>query len=142
MKTVTRIFAVILCAALLINFVEPAALCESSKVGVKQLPNIIESSLGEVLDDGMYTVEVTTVFVSEEYIRELNFNSRETNYFGYYLSDVEEQMQGQKWVFSIDEEGETVVQLFEAYDDTYDIALRNFAIGNRLLSNEFINCVV
>lgn len=86
------------------------------------------------LDSENYFVEnVDTVYISKEYIDELSYNSQENVYFGYKLSDVVSQWGDEKYVFTVDENGQTVVQAFEAYDDTYDKALRNVAIGTGVI---------
>lgn len=86
------------------------------------------------LDSENYFVEnVDTVYISKEYLDELSYNSQENVYFGYKLSDVVSQWGDEKYVFTVDENGQMIVQAFEAYDDTYDKALRNVAIGTGVI---------
>lgn len=88
----------------------------------------LEAELGED-----YVVEnVTAVyvpFVSDEYKEELAYNSQENVYFGYTLSELDKQFDGARYVFTTDENGRTTVEEFEAYDDAYDQAIKNVAIG-------------
>lgn len=88
----------------------------------------LEAELGED-----YVVEnVTAVyvpFVSDEYKEELAYNSQENIYFGYTLSELDKQFDGARYVFTTDENGRTTVEEFEAYDDAYDQAIKNVAIG-------------
>ena len=50
-------------------------------------------------------------------------------YFGYTLSDITSEWGDTKYIFTVDDNGQTTVQAFEEYDDTYDKAIRNVAIG-------------
>lgn len=82
------------------------------------------------LDSENYVVEnVSAVYVSKEYLDELAYNSKSNLYFGYDLADIDAQFDGQKYVFSCSEDGQTIVKEYEVYDDTYDQMLRNVAIG-------------
>lgn len=102
------------------------------------LPRYIEGSLYESLvdqlDSDSYFVEnVSAVYISQEYLDEVAYNSQANIFFGYTLSDLYEQFQGVKYVFSLGEDGTTVVQPFEDYDDTYDRILKNVAIGTGVI---------
>lgn len=92
----------------------------------------LEAELGED-----YVIEnVTTAyvpFVSDEYKQELAYNSRENIYFGYTLSELDQQFQGARYVFTTDDEGNTIVKAFEAYDDAYDQAIKNVAVGTGVI---------
>lgn len=92
----------------------------------------LELELGED-----YVVEnVTAVyvpFVSDEYKQELAYNSQENVYFGYTLSELDQQFQGVRYIFTTDENGKTTVKEFEAYDDAYDQAIKNVAIGTGVI---------
>ena len=72
-------------------------------------------------------------FVSDEYKQELAYNSQENIYFGYTLSELDQQFQGTRYIFTTDENGNTAVKEFEAYDDTYDQAIKNVAIGTGVI---------
>ncbi len=92
----------------------------------------LEAELGED-----YIVEnVTAVyvpFVSDEYKQELAYNSKENVYFGYTLSQLDQQFHGARYIFTTDENGKTTVKEFEAYDDAYDQAIENVAIGTGVI---------
>lgn len=92
----------------------------------------LEAELGED-----YVVEnVTAVyvpFVSDEYKQELAYNSQENVYFGYTLSELDQQFQGARYIFTTDENGKTTVKEFEAYDDAYDQAIKNVAVGTGVI---------
>lgn len=92
----------------------------------------LEAELGED-----YVVEnVTAVyvpFVSDDYKQELAYNSQENVYFGYTLSELDQQFRGARYIFTTDENGKTTVKEFEAYDDAYDQAIKNVAIGTGVI---------
>lgn len=76
---------------------------------------------------------VSCVYKSKEYLDNLAFNSKENVYFGYTLSELEDQFEGKKFVFMVNDAGETTYKEFEAYDDTYDKVVRNVAIGTGVI---------
>lgn len=91
----------------------------------------ILSEIEALFSSDDYRVEsVTASYVSKEYLDELEFNSKSNVYFGYTLQEIENQFAGARYVFTLGEEGETVVRAFEAYDDTFDQVIRNVAIGS------------
>ena len=81
-----------------------------------------------------YRVEnVSTLYISKEYIEELTYNSQTNVFFGYSLAELDAQFQGTRYVFTLGENGETTVVPFEAYDDTYERVLKNVAIGTGVI---------
>ena len=92
----------------------------------------MEAELGEG-----YVIENVTAtyvpFVSDEYKQELAYNSRENIYFGYTLSELDQQFQGTRYIFTTDDEGNTTVKAFEAYDDAYDQVIKNVAVGTGVI---------
>jgi len=100
----------------------------------RYLEDKVYSDLVSNLDSDNYFVEnVEAKYVSKEYLEELAYNSQENVYFGYNLTDLESQLQGTKYVFAPNDDGQTVVKSFEAYDDTYDQTIRNVAIGTGVI---------
>jgi len=94
----------------------------------------IYDNLVSALDSDEYFVEnVSAVYISQEYIDELAYNSQANIYFGYTLAELAEQFQGKKYVFTLGDDGTTIVTEFEDYDDTYDRALKNVAIGTGVI---------
>ena len=86
------------------------------------------------LDNDMYFVEnVQAVYISKEYLEEVAYNSQENIYFGYTLSELDAYFQGARYVFTLGENGETIVTQFQEYDDTYDQMLKNVAIGTGVI---------
>lgn len=87
----------------------------------------------ELAEEGYFVENVEAIYVSKEYIEALEYNSQENIYFGYTLSELEKQFKGKKYVFTLGDNGETIVTEFEAYDDTYEKALKNVAIGTGVI---------
>ena len=94
----------------------------------------IYSDLVARFDSEDYIVEsVNAVYVSEEYLEEVAYNSKSNVYFGYALEELDAQFQGTRYIFSLGENGETVVEEFARYDDTYDRVIKNVAIGTGVI---------
>lgn len=107
---------------------------EFRRMGNAALLPYLENSLYEQLvsdlDSSDYFVEnVQAVYISQEYLDELAFNSQENVYFGYTLSELNAQFQGEKYIFTLGENNETVAVPWTDYDDAYDRVIRNVAIG-------------
>jgi len=102
-------------------------------------PNLLDYMEGSVycqlvdqLGDDAYVENVSAVYISQEYIDELTYNSKANLFFGYTLQELNEQFQGQRYVFTV-ENGKTVVQPMAEYDDTYYQIVRNVAIGTGVI---------
>lgn len=111
---------------------------EFSSLNDAQLNTYVEDALYNelvsTLDSDKYYVEnVSTVYISQEYIEELTYNSQSNVYFGYTLEEIDAQFQGTRYVFTLGEDGDTVVKPFEAYDDTYEQIIKNVAIGTGVI---------
>ena len=106
-----------------------------------ELPGYIEdsiySSLVEELDSDQYYVEnVSAVYISKEYIRNLEYNSKSNVFFGYTLAELDAQFEGQKYVFTLGENGETTVVPYvqsENTDSSLKTILKNVAIGTGVI---------
>lgn len=111
---------------------------EFRRMGDAALLPYLENSLYEQLvsdlDSSDYFVEnVQAVYISQEYLDELAFNSQENVYFGYTLSELNAQFQGEKYIFTLGENNETVAVPWTDYDDAYDRMIRNVAIGTGVI---------
>ncbi len=101
---------------------------------IRYVEDSVYSDLITLLDSDDYFVEnVEAVYISKEYLEELAYNSQENIYFGYKLSELDEVFQGQKYIFTLGENGQTNVQLFEEYDDTLNTVAKNVAIGSGVI---------
>lgn len=102
------------------------------------LPDYIEdtlyTSLVSELDSDEYFVEnVEAVYISQEYLDELAYNSQANVFFGYTLAELNQQFDGSKYIFTLGDDNETTVEPWEDYDDTYDQIIRNVAVGTGVI---------
>lgn len=103
-----------------------------------QLLQYIEDSvytgLVEEFDSEDYIIEeVSVIYLSNEYLEEVAYNSKANIWFGHTLEELDEQFEGQSYVFTLGEDGTTVVEPFEDYDDTYEKVIKNVAIGTGVI---------
>lgn len=93
----------------------------------------IEVALGS--DD--YIVEnVNSIFITKEYFEELDANSQENIFFGYTLSELDAVFEGERFIFTTGDDGQTTVKAYsdlEEYDDTYIKSLQRIAIGTGVI---------
>lgn len=106
---------------------------------VQYLDDSVYASLEALLPEDSYSVQgVHTLYVSQEYLDELAYNSQSNIFFGYTLAELDEQFDGTRYVFTLGDDGQTVVRAFEAYDDTFDRIIENVAIGTGVI----ITCAI
>lgn len=111
---------------------------EGAELSDQDLLTYIEDSVYIDLIDSLnseeYFIEtVNTVYISKEYLEELAFNSQENIYFGYSLSDLNIAFEGSKYIFTLGEDGQTVVQEFQEYDNTFETITKNVATGSGVI---------
>ena len=94
----------------------------------EQVYNQLREALGED-----YLIDVQAFYESREAIEEGLYNSKESEYFGFLLSEVDAEFKETPYVFCIDENGETVVKELVPYDDTWEKVLTNVAIGTGVI---------
>ena len=86
------------------------------------------------LDSEEYFVsDIQTVYISQEYLDELAYNSKMNVYFGYSLADLDARFKGTRYIFTLGENNQTVVREFEAYDNVYDQMIANVAVGTGVI---------
>ena len=83
--------------------------------------------------DDYKIVNVNATYVSNEYIEELNYNTKKNIYFGYSLDEIEQQLEGKKYIFSLTDEGTTGIKVIEDKEDHYNEIVRNVAIGTGII---------
>ena len=111
---------------------------ESLNLDDPELLQYVQDNVYATLEDELssenYIVEdVKAVYVSKEYLEELEYNSKANIYFGFTLADIEAQFAGEKYVFTLGDDGNTVVKQFEPYDDTNEKLLKDVAIGTGVI---------
>lgn len=111
---------------ILVNVHEPGALTK--------LEEQIYTELVLTLDSTEYFVEnVEVTYISSEYLAELEFNSQPNIYFGYSLKQLNEFFEGKQYIFTLSEEGETVVRELTQPDNTFNEIVKNVAIGTAVI---------
>jgi len=118
--------------------IEPEKEIEFTDLSDPMLLSYVEENvygeLVQTLNTGEYFVEnVSAVYISNEYLEEVAYNSQSNIYFGFTLAELDEYFQGSKYVFTLGDDGQTTVRPFEAYDDTYDRVIKNVAIGTGVI---------
>lgn len=95
----------------------------------------VYANLENELDTNEYKIEnINAVYLSQEYIEELAYNSQSNIYFGYTLSELDDMFQGTKYVFTMSDDGTTTVEpLTEFHDNTNAQMLKNVAIGSGVI---------
>ncbi len=89
--------------------------------------------VNELQDESYFIENISTTYISKEYIEELSYNSKENIYFGYNLSALEELFDGKKFIFTLGDDGKTIVKEFEEYDDTFEQVMKDVAIGSGII---------
>ena len=103
-----------------------------------QLLQYVEDSMYQSMtlefnSDDYIVEDVSAIYISKEYLEELEYNSQANVFFGDTLDEVAKQFDGGKYVFTLADDGTTTVQPFEDYDDTYEKVLKNVAIGTGVI---------
>ena len=125
-----KIISAILILLLLWNGCASAEKRIKSKNDPAALQQAVYQSVVEELKSQDYFVEnVSTVYISDEYLEELAFNSKSNVYFGYNLDVLEQQFQGNRFVFTLGDNGETIVEEWETYQDPLETIIKNVAEG-------------
>ena len=95
---------------------------------------LYDGLLSELSDSGYMVQNVSAVYISKEYLEELAYNSKENVYFGYTLSELDKEFAGKRYIFTLGDNGETVVKEFEQLnDDTFAKVAKNVAIGSGVI---------
>ncbi len=95
--------------------------------------NVYTSLVNDLDSEEYYVEKVSAVYVSKEYLEEVAYNSQSNIFFGYSLEDIENVYGDSKYVFTLGDTGETVIEPFEDYDDTYEQIIKNVAIGTGVI---------
>ena len=114
---------------------DTSAWLDSLELNSDELLDYVESvvyqDLSAELGDEYYIENVDAIFISQDYIDELAYNSQSNIFFGYTLSDLDEHFGDQKYVFTVDDNNKTAVQLLNSKGNTdiYDKMLEDVIIG-------------
>lgn len=95
--------------------------------------SVYDDIVTQLNSEGYFVENVQGIYISKEYIDELEYNSQSNIFFGYTLNELEEQFQGSKFVFTLGDDGATTVKELEEYDDTLEQVIKNVAIGTGVI---------
>ncbi len=106
----------------------------------EKLLNYVEDSIyskvvSDLNNEEYYVENVEAIYISKEYLDELEYNSKENLYFGYKLSEIEKEFGDEKYVFTLGEDGHTIVQKVEEDENDSNFAkiAKNIAIGSGVI---------
>ena len=106
----------------------------SNPKAMNVIENKVYSGLVNSIDGDLYFVEnINAVYVSKEYLEELEYNSMSNLYFGYTLAEIDECFSETRYVFTIGEDGNTTVKEFQKYDEAMEKILTNVAVGSGII---------
>ena len=101
---------------------------------LQYMEDSISAKLAGSFTNEDYIIEnVSAIYYSKEYLEELAYNSQSNIFFGYTLEELDDQFGDSRYIFTLGDNGETVVEPFEDYDDTYDRVIKNVAIGTGVI---------
>lgn len=91
-------------------------------------------SIIDKLDSDKYFVEnVQANYVSKEYFEESKNNSQSNIYFGYSLEQINSAFGDSKFIFTVDENGNTTVEELVEITDSFDQIIQNVMIGSGVI---------
>ena len=101
----------------------------------EDIENNVYSDLIDELGEDYFIENVDTIYLSKEYIDDLASNSKSNIYFGYTLDELDLAFQGKRYVFTLGDNGETIVQeLVEVTPDhTFSKIIQNVMIGSGVI---------
>ncbi len=94
---------------------------------------VYDELINKFKDKDYYIGDIEVKYISDEYLEELSYNSNESIYFGYSLSELDKQFGDTKYIFDIDENGKTVVKELKECKEEYNKTLKNLAIGSGVI---------
>lgn len=95
---------------------------------------VYTKAVRSINSDQYFVNEVKAIYISKEYLEESAYNMKTNTIFGYKLADLENYFQGQPYMFTVGEDGSTVVKKIEtSVDATYKKILKNVAVGTGVI---------
>ncbi len=90
--------------------------------------------VSELNSDEYFVENVEATYYPKEYIEALAFNSQPNKYFGYTAEELSNQFKDKKYVFTLGENGQTVViPMNTVTDDVYVKAMEDVIIGTGVI---------
>ena len=99
------------------------------------IEDVVYSDTISNLNNPDYVIEeVQAVYLSKEYIEETEFNSQSNIYFGYTIDELNQQFQGNKYIFTLNDEGKTIVQELQTItNNDSNTIIKNVLIGSGVI---------
>lgn len=103
----------------------------SDPIFLQYIEDNIYAELSSAFNSDDYYIEnVAAIYISQEYIDEVAFNSQSNIYFGHTIAELNNLFDGTKYVFTLGDDGKTDVQEMQIIEDsTTQKIIRNVAIG-------------
>ena len=96
--------------------------------------NIYSTLVTRLGSEDYFVENVEAVYYPKEYIDALASNTQPNRYFGYTAAELSEQFPGTKYVFTLGDDGQTVVVPMETVsDDVYVKAMENVLVGSGVI---------
>ena len=89
--------------------------------------------VGTLNSEDYFVENVSAVYISQEYLEELAYNSQANVFFGFTLAELEAQFQGEKYIFTLGDDGKTAVEPWTDYVDPYEQVIGNVAVGTGVI---------
>lgn len=107
----------------------------SDKKLLAEVEDLVYRETIDAFDGKDYVVEnVSSVYISKEYLEEIAFNSRSNVYFGYTLDELNDVFKGEPYIFTLGDNGKTTVKKLESIDDkATETMIKNVAIGTGVI---------
>ena len=95
---------------------------------------VYKETVNSLNDAGYFVENVSAIYISKEYIEELEYNSQANIYFGNTLAELDAMFQGARYVFTLGEDGQTTVQELEVIENNnIETMLKNVMIGTGVI---------
>lgn len=96
--------------------------------------SIYEELISYLDSEDVFVESVEAIYYPKEYIEATISNSKANEYFGYTAAELNEAFQGTKYVFTLGDDGQTIVVPMETLDeDVYAKAMENVIIGTGVI---------
>ena len=94
---------------------------------------LYETLVNELNSEEYFVENVSAIYISQDYLDELEYNSKANVFFGFTLNELEAQFEGNRYVFTLGEDNKTIVKPWEDYVDPMSRVIRNVAIGTGVI---------
>ena len=97
------------------------------------IENLYAGMNAEFSNEDYKIEQITTTYISKEYLEELDYNSKSNIYFGFTEDELLSLFNGKKYVFNVNSDNQTVVEEFKLYSNNYYKIIKNVAIGSGVI---------